>query len=157
MPEPQTQPKGAAPSAAAPVDPYRNFNFRLDIGGVTEAAFFSVHGIAMRVHPIRFREAGISQVVRSLPGPVEYSEVTLRHGVTRSTGMWQWITSIAKGMIERRNVSILLLDNDGSTEVIRWNLMNAWPCEWQGPALEGMGREVAIAELKLAYDELQRE
>lgn len=148
------QAKGAA---AATVDPYRNFNFRLDIGGVVEAAFFSVHGIAMRVHPIRFREAGNAQIVRALPGPVEYAEVTLRHGVTRSTGMWQWISSIAKGRIERRNVSILLLETDGSTEAIRWNLINAWPCEWHGPSLDGLGREIAIAELKLAYDELQRE
>ncbi|WP_026607993.1 phage tail protein [Methylocapsa acidiphila] len=149
------QAKGAAATAA--VDPYRNFNFRLDIGGVAEAAFFSVQGIAMRVHPIRFREAGNAQIVRSLPGPVEYAEVTLRHGVTRSTGMWQWISSIAKGRIERRNVSILLLETDGSTEAIRWNLINAWPCEWHGPSLDGLGREIAIAELKLAYDELQRE
>jgi phage tail-like protein len=153
----EEQAKGAAAAATAPVDPYRNFNFRLDIGGVIEAAFFSVQGIAMRIHPVRFREAGNAQIVRALPGPVEYSEVTLRHGVTKSIGMWQWITSIAKGNMERRNVSILLLDNDGVTEVVRWNLMNAWPCEWQGPTLEGLGRDIAIAQLKLAYDELQRE
>ena len=152
---PEEQPKGAA--ASGPADPFRNFNFRLDIGGLTEAAFFSVQGLAMRIHPIRFREAGSAQIVRSLPGPVEYAEVTLRHGVTRSTGMWQWITSIAKGQIQRRNVSILLLDSDGVTEAIRWNLMNAWPCEWQGPLLQGLGRDIAIAELKLAYDELQHE
>lgn len=139
------------------VDPYRNFNFRLDMGGVTEAAFYSVEGLAMRIHPIRFREAGTGQVVRALPGPVEYAEVTLHHGVTRSTGMWQWITAIAQGRIDRRNVSILLLDVDGATEVVRWNLMNAWPCEWHGPSLNGLGRDIAIAELKLVYDELQRE
>ncbi len=62
-----------------------------------------------------------------------------------------------KGRYERRNVSILLLDTDRTTEVIRWNLMNAWPCEWHGPSLDGLGREIAFAELKLAYDELQRE
>lgn len=151
----EEQAKGAV--ASGPVDPFRNFNFRLDIGGVTEAAFFSVQGLAMRVHPIRFREAGNAQIVRALPGPVEYAEVTLKHGVTRSVGMWEWITSIAKGQIQRRNVSILLLDSDGTTEAVRWNLMNAWPCEWHGPSLEGLGREIAIAELKLAYDELQRE
>jgi phage tail-like protein len=151
------EPQAKTAVAGAPADPFSNYNFRLDIGGVTEAAFFSVHGLAMRIHPIKFREAGISQIVRSLPGQVEYSEVTLRHGVTRSIGMWQWITTIAKGRLERRNVSILLLDNDGVTEVTRWNLMNAWPCEWHGPALEGLGRDIAIAELKLTYDELQRE
>ena len=51
----------------------------------------------------------------------------------------------------------LLLDTDGTTEAIRWNLLNAWPCEWHGPTLDGLGRDLAIAELKLAYDELQRE
>jgi phage tail-like protein len=147
--------QNAAPGAL--VDPYRNFNFRLDLGGVVEAAFFSVEGLAMRIHPIRFREAGAGQVVRSLPGPVEYAEVSLRHGVTRSLTTWQWISGVAKGRIERRNVSILVLDVDGVTEVVRWNLMNAWPCEWRGPALNGLGRDIAIAELKLAYDELQRE
>ncbi|MFC0219311.1 phage tail-like protein [Pseudochelatococcus lubricantis] len=147
----------ASAQSSGPIDPYRNFNFRLEIGGVTEAAFFSVQGLAMRIHPIRYRPGGDGQAVRSLPGPVEYAEVTLRHGLTKSTDLWNWISAIAKGRIERRNVSILLLETDGVTEALRWNLLSAWPCEWHGPALDGLGRDIAFAELKLAYDELRAE
>jgi phage tail-like protein len=139
-----------------PVDPFRNFQFSLEIRGVVQGHFTQVSGLGVRVHPIRYREGGLGQIVRAIPGPVEYAEVTLKYGLTRSTELWTWFTQAVKGQVERRNVSISVLNTDGATEALRWNLFNAWPSAWHGAPLDAMGREIAIEELKLAFDSLER-
>jgi phage tail-like protein len=152
MPEAQAQPA----AAAAPEDPFRNFQFHLEIAGVAAGHFTEVAGLGVRVHPIRYREGGTGQIVRALPGPVEYAEVTLRYGLTRSRDLWTWMQASVQGRVERRNISIMMLDTDGATETLRWNLINAWPSEWRGAPLDAMGREVAVETLKLAFDQLDR-
>lgn len=140
----------------AETDPYRAYNFKLEIQGVTQGHFTECTGIGVRVHPIRYREGGANQVVRVLPGPVEYADVTLRYGLTSSHELWDWLMSAVKGRVVRKNVSILLLDSDGSTEVMRWNLINVWPSEWRGTTLDALGREVAIESMTLVFETLER-
>lgn len=139
------------------VDPFRNYNFRVDIGDPGGDLFFTeCLGLAARVHTIRFREAG-SPVVRALPGAVEYADVTLRHGLTTSMAVWNWLSgTIAGDPAARRNVSIIVLQPDGQTEGLRWNLINAFPSEWSGASFDAMGREAAIVQLRLSFDEFRR-
>jgi len=138
------------------IDPYRNFNFKLEIQGVVEGHFTGVAGLGARIQPIRYREGGTSQVVRAIPGQVEYAEVTLSYGLTRSHELWDWFTRGVEGAVERRNVSVIVLDPKGVDEALRWNLINAWPSEWSGAPLDALGREVAIEQLKLVFDSMNR-
>jgi phage tail-like protein len=108
------------------------------------------------VQPIRYREGGASQVVHVIPGPVSYGDVTLSYGLTSSVELWQWLTSAVQGRVERRNVSILMLDSTGATEVMRWDLTNAWPTRWRGAPLDALNREIAIESLTLVFETLQR-
>ena len=137
-----------------PANPYRNFNFTLQIQGIEQAHFTECLGLGVRVHPIRYRESGAGQIVRALTGPVEYAELVLRYGVTTSTDMWQWLVQSMRGTAQRRNVSVIMLQDDGATEGDRWNLANAWPCEWRGAALDAIGREAAIEEMRLVFYQL---
>lgn len=138
------------------VDPFRAYNFKLEIQGVTEGHFTECSGLGIKIHAIAYREGGTSQVVHRLPGPVEYGDITLRYGVTRSSEMWEWFMGTVKGKVERRNVSIVLVDNDGVTEVMRWNLVNAWPAEWRGALLDALSHEAAIESLALVFETLER-
>jgi phage tail-like protein len=140
----------------ARVDPYRAYNFKLEILGVTEAHFTECSGMGVRVHPIRYREGGTSQVVHNLPGRVEYEDITLHYGLTQSRSMWDWFMSSVKGKVERKNVSIVLVDNDGVTEVTRWNLIDAWPAYWRGVPLDALSNEAAIESLTLVCETLER-
>jgi len=139
------------------VDPYRAYNFKLLINNVTEGHFTEVGGLGVKVERISYREAGNSSIVRAIPGRVTYSEVTLRFGLTSSVDLWEWLTSAVEGRVSRRNVSVVMLDSSGVTEVMRWNLINAWPQEWYGAPLDAMSRELAIETLVLAHEGLQRE
>lgn len=137
-------------------DPYRAYNFKLDIAGVTEGHFTECSGLGVKVESIEYREAGNRQVVRHIPGQVDYAAVTLRYGLTDSRELWDWLTSAVQGRVERKNVSVIMLDAEGNQEVMRWNLVNAWPSEWLGAPLDAMTREVAIESLTLVYDSLER-
>jgi phage tail-like protein len=138
------------------VDPYRAYNFKLEVGGVIQAHFTECVDMDIYVHAIKWREGGDHQVVHSIPGPVEYGPITLRYGLTASTEMWDWFMTAVRGQAERKHVSILLLDSDGSTEVMRWNLVEAWPSHWRGPMINARSRELAIISLSLEFDTLEQ-
>jgi phage tail-like protein len=108
------------------------------------------------VQPIKYREGGNSQVVHALAGPVDYGDVTLRYGLTSTSELWDWFLTAVKGRVERKNVSIIMLDSEGAAEVMRWNLIGAWPSQWTGTRLDAIGREVAIESLTLVFETLER-
>jgi len=151
---PQTAPSGAQPGVF--VDPYRAYNFKLMIQGVTEGHFTECSGLGIKVQVIKYREGGTNQVIHCIPGPVEYADITLRYGLTASRDLWEWLMTAVQGKVDRKNVSILLLDSDGVAEVMRWDLVNAWIAEWRGSVLNAMQREVAIESLTLVFETLQR-
>src|SRR5262249_53740051 len=101
-----------------------------------------------------YREGGNSQITHYLPGPTRYGEITLTQGMTDSKEIWEWIMHGVNGEPDRRNVSIMLLGNDQRTEVVRWDLANAWASEWRLAPLDAGGHEIAIATLTLVFDSL---
>jgi phage tail-like protein len=137
-------------------DPYRSYNFKLVIQGVAEGHFTQCSSLGVRVEAIRYREGGNNQVVHRIPGPVEYSDLVLRYGLTDSRDLWDWMITAVRGAVERKNVSVLMLDSEGVNEVMRWDLINAWPAEWRGAPLDAMSQTVAIEELRLVFDFLER-
>jgi phage tail-like protein len=138
-------------------DPYRAYNFKLIIQDVTEGHFTEVLGLGINVGVVAYREAGNAQIVRRIPSQVDYDPVELRYGLTESRALWDWLMTVVDGRVERKNVSIAMLSSDGATEVMRWNLLNAWPSRWKGAPLDAMTHEVAIESLTLVYESLSRE
>jgi len=138
-------------------DPLGNYNFRIQMGGVEAGHFTECSGLHIDVEAIPYREGGLNQIVHRLPGRVEYGDVELRYGLTSSTELWAWMQTVVAGKTERKDVSIIMLETDGSTETLRWNLSGAWPSRWRGAPMDAMGREVAIESLTLVFDTVNRE
>lgn len=139
------------------VDPYRNYNFKIDLGRNRGECFFSeCSGLGVEVESIEYREGGAGHVTRQIPGRVSYSAVTLRFGVSDSDMLWSWLQSSIEGRVERENISIQMLTSDGKPG-FHWNLMEAWPKSWKAAPLDAMGKEIAIESLTLVYQELKRE
>jgi phage tail-like protein len=135
---------------------YRNYNFLLMVD-TAEVRFTECLGLGMRIEPIRYRESGAGSLVRTLPGPVAYSEVILRYGVSDSRDLWTWLQNTAEGNVTRKNVTITQLANDGSTHKVNWNLLRAFPSQWSAVPWDSLGREAAIEEIRLAFDRLERQ
>lgn len=146
----------AAGQGGSWVDPYRGFNFKLEIQGLMGGHFAECSGIGVKVDVISYREGGNNQLTHRIPGAVQYSGITLRYGLTKSTDLWTWLQKVVQGTVERRNVSVVMLEADGNTEALRWNLINAWPSEWQGAPLDAMASELAIETMTLVFERLER-
>ncbi len=132
-------------------DPFRSFNFLVEIDGITRAAFRECSGLDTSQESIDYREGGEPLRMRKLPGMNTFSYITLQRGITNDTELWDWRQRTAEGDVERRNGSIILLDNKGD-EQMRWNFVEAWPMKWTGPSFNATGNEVAIESLELAHE-----
>ncbi|MBP8001036.1 MAG: phage tail protein [Chloroflexi bacterium] len=136
-------------------DPFGNFNFLVEIDGITRAAFQEVSGFDSTIDVIEHREGGENTTLRKLPGMTKYSNLTLKWGITDDMDLYTWHRQIVQGQIERRNGSIVLLDRGGQ-EVARWNFFRAWPTKYDGPDLNAEGNDVAIETLELAHEGVER-
>jgi phage tail-like protein len=137
------------------VDPYRNFNFLVEIDGISQGRFAECSGFGASNDPIEYREGGDNRTVRKLPGMTKYPNIVLKWGLTDSDELYKWWKNIMNGKVDRRNGSIILLDTEGN-EKVRWNFFNAWPTKWDGPDFNAKGNDVAIETLELANEGTER-
>jgi phage tail-like protein len=143
---------------AAPTrnDPYRNYSFRVQIEGVTSAGFTEVSGLSAEAEVIEYREGADVRSTRKLPGLITYTNVTLKRGITASRELFHWWMTVVNGTVQRRNVVIVLLDEDRQ-EVLRWQLREAWIAKIEFGDLQAEGNEVAIESIELAHEGLELE
>jgi phage tail-like protein len=138
------------------VDPFRNFNFLVELDGIAQASFTDCSGLSTTTEVIENREGGDNVTVRKLPGKTSYDNISLKWGLTSSTELWDWRQQIIDGKVVRKNGSIVVFDLDNSTEVARWNFVRAWPTKWEGPTFSAKGNDIAIDTLVLAHEGLTR-
>jgi phage tail-like protein len=136
-------------------DPYKNFKFRVEIDGLTAAAFREVSGLESETAVIEYRVGTDPNVVRKLPGLTKYANLVFKRGITQDAELAQWRQRVIEGNLDRRNGSIVLQDDTGQDQV-RWNFRNGWPCKLQGPDLNAHGSDVAIETLEIAHEGLER-
>jgi phage tail-like protein len=143
------------PTTGQRVDPYRNFNFLVEIGGITQAGFSDCSGFGSSTDPIEYREGGENTTVRKLPGMTKHTNITLKWGLTDSRELYDWYREIVTGKVDRRNGSIVVLDLEGK-ETVRWNFVQGWPTKWDGPDFSAKGTDVAIETLEIAHEGIER-
>jgi phage tail-like protein len=143
------------PTTGARTDPYRSQHFSIEIDGISRASFSDCSGLDSANDVIQYREGNEPPTTRKLPGLVKYSNIVLKWGTTDDAELWNWRQKVVDGNIERKNASIVLLD-ETLKEVIRWNLNNVWPSRWVGPPLSASGTSVAVETLELAYEGVKR-
>ena len=137
------------------VDPYNGYNFLVEIDGITQAGFQECSGLDSTTDVVNYREGSDPSHARALPGLTKYSAITLKRGVTDSDELWKWRQTVVDGKAERKNGSVILLDDAGS-EKLRWNFLSAWPTKWVGPALNASSSAVAIETLEITPEEVKR-
>lgn len=136
-------------------DPFASFNFRLEIEGITIAGFSEVTGLNSEQNVIEYREGDEGITPRKLSGLTKFGNITLKRGISPDMQVYNWRKTITDGDPVRKNVSIVL-HNEKHDEVVRWNLINAWPSKYTGPDMKANANEVAIESVELAHEGLER-
>jgi phage tail-like protein len=138
-------------------DPYRGYNFILEIDNVPKGAFSEVGGLTADGDAVDYREGtDLQPNVRKLMGLRKYSNLTLKRGYTQDKALWQWYVNVTNGIDDRRNVTIVLL-NERRQPVLRWHAENAWINKIEGPALKASSNDVAMESLELVHEGLTLE
>lgn len=135
-------------------DPYRSFNFQVEIDGVPVGAFSEVTGLTAEGDAVDYREGtDVQSNVRKLPGLRKYTNLTLKRGYTQDKALWRWHQNIVNGTVDRRNVTIVLM-NEARNPVLRWHAENAFINKIEGPSLKASGNEVAMESVEIVHEGL---
>jgi phage tail-like protein len=132
-------------------DPFKNYSFLVEIGGIAQAAFSKVSGLSAEAEVIEYREGADVTSTRKLPGLIKYGNVTLKRGITASRELFDWWKTVVNGNLQRRDVAIVLLD-DARAEVLRWLLRDAWIAKFEVGPLRAKGNDVLIESIELAHE-----
>ena len=140
---------------------YGSYHFLLEIQGVINdnkvivGGFKSVSGMDSETEIIEFKQ-GNDLIVRKKPGRTTYSNIVLERSYTATDDLWQWRKNIEDGKIDRRAGSIIILDQDGQTEVARYNFYEGWPTKWNVPELDSDSSSMAIEKIEIAIEKVER-
>ncbi len=152
---------GDSRSAASNAADYVTSNrFYVEIESQITACFTECGGLGVTIKKETVPEGGLNDQQRILLGTPEFSDVTLKRGISGNQVFWDWLNALFQprtsgtGLKQhRRNINILIFNQAGQTQQC-WTLIGAVPVGWQAPSLQADGNAVAIEELTLAYEGL---
>src|SRR5262245_27783842 len=135
-------------------DPCRSFNFQREIDNIPSGAFSECSGLTAEGDAVDYREgADLQPNVRKQVGLRKVTNIMLKRGYTQDKPLWDWYTNIHNGVADRRNVTIILM-NEERKAVLRWHAENAWINKIEGPSFKASGNEVAIESVELIHEGL---
>ena len=134
-------------------DPYRGFNFRVEIDNITVGAFSDVSGRSSDGDIVEFCDAARQLHIRKLTGLRKFSNITLKRGYTDNRELWNWRNNIVDSIPDRRDGTIVLMDEERN-DVLRWEFEGGWIHKIDGPTFNTKGNDVAIESVELVVESL---
>lgn len=140
-------------------DLYTTFNFLVEIsvpginGLLCEAAFAECDGLEMTMEPKSFAEGGNNNGQVHLAGPVSFSQLTLKRGMSKDHGLWRWFNEVIKtdGRQVRGQATVVMMAADHATTQATFKLRDCLPVKLRAPALNAKEGQVAVEEMQIAY------
>jgi phage tail-like protein len=138
-------------------DPFRSFNFRLEIDNLTVAAFSEVSGLQAESEVAEYRTGNDQPLhARKLPGLHKHGNITLKRGMLKDRTLWDWYANIAQGVPDRRNGTVILMDEQRH-DVLRWHFEAAWPHKISVSEFKAIGNEIAVESIELVIETMEVE
>lgn len=133
-----------------PPDPYGGFRFRVEILGVQVGGFTEVTGLEREVEVEDFREGGVNDFTHKLATVTKYPNLTLKRGLADAVELWTWHQDVVDGKIERRQLSVVLVDTQGH-DTWRWVFEKAYPVKWSGGAMNASTNAVLVESVEFVH------
>lgn len=123
---------------------------------VCRGAFSEVTGLEATMEPKVIKEGGRNYGAVQRPGPVTFSTVVLKRGMTGTRDAWTWFNLVANGsQAGRRRNATISMRNETGTPVVVWLLRRAMPIKFKAADLNAAGSNVGIEELHIVHEGLQ--
>jgi phage tail-like protein len=155
-------------------DPFRNFNFRILLGGIEVAACRKMSGLTGSVDVVKFRAGNNKASNEEMsPGRAHFEPVTLEAGLTTDGEFERWALSLIRheqtgtgGAPQvprvsdpdfRREVEIFLYDIDNNRPVKKFVLHKAWVSKFTAMSeLAAEANEVLIETIEIQHEGFDR-
>ena len=137
------------------LDPYFSFNYLIEIDGLLTGGFSEVGGLGGRIGVETVHDGGSLGAPRQQLTGATWTNLVLTRGLVEIDTLWNWYEATARGVIKRKNGTIILLDRK-QLPVTMWNFRGALPVQWSGPSLHANSGEIAVERLELAHQGLEK-
>lgn len=140
--------------------PFNAFNFSVEVyvddvnSRICSASFSECDGLEMTMEVKTIREGGSNGRQIRLTGPVAFSQITLKRGMTANFDLWDWFSQMQTNPGLRASAEVVLLAPDGVTERARFVLERCVPVKLKAPPLNAREGIIAIEEFQMAYESL---
>lgn len=142
-----------------PFDAIGNFNFRVEIEGVTQGPFVTVEFLQSVTRVIESKN-GNDPLIRKTPGRHHYGNIVMRRVWTGDDSLWIWRKAVTDGRAERKAGSVVILNalsgESAESEIGRFNFFEAWPCGWRLGPWDGNSDAALIEEVDIAVEKIER-
>jgi len=136
-------------------DPFRAFNFWVEIEGILVGGFSECTGLQMETEVETYAEGGLNEYQHQFRGRAKYAPLVLKRGLTLNDHLWRWHQNVIDGNFDRKNGTIYLLHST-HVPVMWWNFRKAFPSKWTGPELRANSSEVAFETIELLHQGFSR-
>ena len=141
-------------------DPLRNFRFRLEIDGITQAGFSDVMIAETTIDAVDYREGTDPPHVRKLSGLTKYGNITLKWGLTiggTALELFKWHADVSAGQVkDKRKKVVIVAQDEAGADAARFVVEEAWPVKYDISDFGAKGNEVLIELLELANEGIER-
>jgi phage tail-like protein len=134
--------------------PLPKFHFRVEWGGA-KIGFSEVSGLSVETDVVEYRDGSSPEFHKiKMPGMQKFGNITMKRGIFQGDNdFYNWWNTVALNTIERRDVTISLL-NENHEPVVVWKIKNAWPSKVQSTDLKSDDNGVAIETIELVHEGL---
>lgn len=135
-------------------DPLRGFRFLVEIDGIAVGGFLRAKGLQREVKYESQREGGVNHYEHKLFTQVTHPVLVLERGLMLDQ-LWRWALDVSEGRIERKTISLQLLDEHGE-KGWNWHVDHAFPVKWASADLDASSSQVLIESVEFVHHGLRK-
>ena len=141
-------------------DPYGGFLFKVQISsggsGGTVVGCSEVSGLVFEAEVETLKVGGLNTGDLQLPGAAKVpARLVLKRGLADRSYFWKWYLAVADSRIERRTITVSMMDAEGTVSEQIWSFKDACPVKWTGPDLRASNSAVGFETIELIHKGLQ--
>ncbi len=140
--------------ASTRTEPYSGSHFAVEIDGLPATGFLSVELPRSDTDEVEYREGNEPGEAHKLAAVTRYGRLVLRRGFTGRRDLYDWWSAGRDGAPARRNVGVLLLDEQQSV-VFTWNLLRTFPVGYSVSVLDATSGDPVVETLEVAVERLE--
>ena len=143
------------PSSGARNDPFPAFRFTITFDDLPPGGFTDCSGLQLETEVQDYMEGGLNTHTWKFATRTKQTALVLKRGIVNKV-LWDWYHDITIGKMKFRNGTITVFDHDGTTQVLEYQVLQAFPTKWVGSELSASQSNLAVETVEFAHQGLER-